>query len=138
MPRYAKVEPFELWENFLPNGSKEIFKEKDFIALDSMSISDEEVRYLRKYRTVNCPVCNDELHFRFGHVKSKTGEEVNSCWFHKKNGKENCHSSEGVSHAMIKSFVFQKMTERGYRVYEEKKYKFGGRSVRADVAVIEE
>jgi hypothetical protein len=138
MPRYAKVEPFEFWESFLPSGSKEIFKEKDFIALDSMSISNEEVRYLKRYQKVNCPVCGDEVHFRSGYVKKKTGEEINPCWFHKKNGKENCYSSEGLSHALIKNFVFQKMMERGYKVKEEKRYKFGDKFVRADVAVLEE
>jgi competence CoiA-like predicted nuclease len=124
-------------KTFYQTDRKEIFKENDFIALDSMSISAEEVRYLKKYRNVNCPVCGDDVHFRSGFVK-KNGEEINPCWFHKKNGKENCYSSEGLSHALIKNFVFQKMTERGYQVKEQKRYKFGDKFVRADVAVLEE
>lgn len=136
MPQYATIEPFSNWEKCLTSARKEELHNKIYVSLDSMTITAEELQLLKKQKTIIiCPACNQKVYFKKGHFRKYRGY-INPHWFHS-HGKESCYSAEGVAHAVTKRFVFEKLSERGYVVKEERRHKYNDRFVRADVAALE-
>lgn len=113
------------------------FRGENHFVLDSMEIESEEIKLVQGKNKVKafCPVCGEQVFFRKEHIRDNL--PVHAAWVHTSDD-ELCTQSEGVAHAMTKRFLFDRLREKGYRVQTEKVHRFGERSVRADVAVLEQ
>lgn len=114
------------------------FGEIDHLVLDTMEMEENEMRLVKGKKGVKafCPVCGERVKFRREHVRDDS--LIHAAWVHWSGIEDGrCVQSEGLEHAMTKRFLFDRLAEKGYRVYEEKVHRFGERNVRADVAVME-
>lgn len=133
MPRYAFVYEFLFWEDFLQSAELYEFQGQKYIILDSLTISDEDINFLKNNQPIYCTVCKAEVFLRRKHKRK--GRIVHPHWVHK-NGSVECFRSESLAHALTKQFIFRKLKEKGYIVKEEQIYQVAGKTFRADVAVI--
>lgn len=140
MARFAYLYVFKEWTHFFPSAQLQSTGEEKgmYIELDAAKLTTAETSRLRKlYKIYNqdpfCPVCLKRLIYDKGYRKS-AGSEVElyrSPSF--KHLRRECFSSESLAHAVTKRFLYQKLKQEGYRVYEDK-VPVKGKQYRADVA----
>lgn len=136
---YAIIKSDTPHESIFPSASYQEFQGKTFLGFDSTTITKEEVKLIRSKQwreRIVCPVCEKKVIYR-RQYQCSNGKLVAAHWKHS-TGDKDCSYSESVPHAQTKRFLFERLKERGFQVYEEKVHKFGERQVRADVAVMEQ
>ncbi|WP_028592971.1 hypothetical protein [Paenibacillus massiliensis] len=138
MSQYAYFTPFVGWEEKLPTGLLQTANEFEQVQLDALRLTDDERNVLRKSKKtlyLTCPICNGPMYYNKGFQIIKDGiREANKSPYFYHNNRENCHFSESLSHALTKKFIFSKLRDAGYTVYEETRHQIEGKKIRVDVA----
>lgn len=140
MTQFAYLKIFKKWDEMFPSGQLESTGEDKlmYIELNAAKLSTEEISVLRKLPRTNgqhpfCPVCLKRLIYDKGYRKPTEGGNhlYRSPSF--KHLRRECFTSESLVHAVTKRFLYQKLEQIGYRVYEDK-VPINGKQYRADVA----